>query len=73
MKNGEISVPFLADGAIQKKTLQNEKQGGDFDPKVIAELKDMGYPEEKVLEALSVCDGDKSSAATYLMDQSSLA
>ena len=68
IKNGELSVPFLADGAIQKKTLSNEKQGGNFDPKVIAELKDMGYSEEKVLEALSVCDGDKTSAANYLMN-----
>jgi hypothetical protein len=25
IKNGEISVPFLGDGEIKKKTLENEK------------------------------------------------
>jgi DNA damage-inducible protein 1 len=41
IKNGEISVPFLGDGQISKRNFSNEKQGKSFDPKVIAELKEM--------------------------------
>lgn len=50
IKNGEISVSFLGEGDIEKKTLSNEKQFGahpdnKFDTKTIQELKDMGFEE----------------------------
>ena len=32
----------------------------------------MGFPEDKVLEALTITDGDKTQAAQYLMDSSVL-
>ncbi len=60
IKNWELSVPFLSDGEIKKKTLENEKQfGAKFDEKVVEELLDMGFEKGPILEALSVSDGDK--------------
>ena len=54
IKNGEISVKFLGEGDIHKKTFENEKQLDDskFDPKVIKELQDMGFSKMQILEAL---------------------
>lgn len=47
IKNGEISVSFLSEGEIHKKTFENEKQiGAGNDPKVVAELKDLGFTEQ---------------------------
>ena len=31
---------------VTKKTLENEKQGGSYDPKVVKELTDMGFSTE---------------------------
>jgi hypothetical protein len=38
-----LSFHNLGDGQIHKKTLENEKQGGSFDPRVVKELTDMGF------------------------------
>ena len=40
LRNWEFSVPFLGDGEIKKKTLENEKQfaSGNVDEKVVSEL-----------------------------------
>jgi hypothetical protein len=60
VRNGEISVPFLADGAIKKKDPGME-HAKDFPAETIAEIKSItgAKTNEEVIEALSVCDGDK--------------
>ena len=75
MRNGEISVPFLSEGEIKKNDQEEEKEAfvdqqkksgikpNDADVK---ELMDMGFTRDKVIEALSVCDGNKEHAGTYL-------
>jgi len=70
IKNGEISVPFLADGEIKKKEMESESESevqGNFKDQDIKELMDMGFTKSQVKEALSVCDGNKQNAANYLM------
>lgn len=71
IKNGELSVPFLSEGQIKKETFENEKQFGAFNEKVVSELMDMGFPKAKVLEALTLTDGNKDQAATYLTENTS--
>ena len=39
----------------------------DEDTPIVKELIDMGFSKEKVLEALSICDGNKEHALNYLM------
>jgi len=72
IRNWELSVPFLGDGEIKKKTLENEKQfaagSGKFDDKVVKELEEMGFQTAQIKEALTVCDGDKGNALNYLSD-----
>ena len=66
---GEFSVPFLPDGKINRNAFQDElkKQASTSeDTPVVKELMDMGFTKEKVLEALSICDGNKEHAITYL-------
>jgi hypothetical protein len=36
----------------------------------VKELMEMGYSKASVEEALSICDGNKEHAATYLLSQS---
>ena len=60
----------MSDGEIKKTTLDNEKQFGAFDDKLVQELKDMGYTHDAVLEALTVSGGDKNAAAEYLATSS---
>ncbi len=70
IKNGEISVNFLADGEIKKKEIESESENdiqGSFKDQDIKELMDMGFSKSQVKEALSVCDGNKENAANYLM------
>ena len=76
MRNGEISVPFLSEGEIKKNNLEEEKNelleqqkraGFKVNEADVKELMDLGYKREKVIEALSICDGNKEHAATYLM------
>ena len=75
MRNGEISVPFLSEGEIKKNAMEEEKEAlvdqqkkAGFKPNDadVKELMDMGYSRDKVIEALSVCDGNKEHAGTYL-------
>jgi len=58
-------VPFLGDGQIKKKTLENEKQL-DVDEKLVKEIMDMGFAKEQVIEALGVTDNNKEHALNYL-------
>jgi len=69
MRNGEISVPFLSESEIKKSAFEEEKQADkqQFKEQDVKELIDMGFTREKVVEALSICDGNKEHAATYLM------
>ena len=70
MRNGEISVPFLSEGEIKKSALEevkHEHKQGQFKEQDVKELMDMGFTKEKVTEALSICEGNKEHAATYLM------
>ena len=75
LRNGEISIPFLSEAEIKKNQFEEEKesmmeqvkmQGGANEANV-KELMEMGFERAKVLEALSVCEGNKEHAATYLM------
>ena len=71
---GEFSVPFLAEGQIKKNAFQDElkKQASSSeDTPVVKELMDMGFSKEKVLEALSICDGNKEHAINYLTSAAS--
>lgn len=71
---GEFSVPFLADGQIKRNAFQDElkKQASSSeDTPVVKELMDMGFSKEKVLEALSICDGNKEHAINYLTSAAS--
>lgn len=43
LRSGEITVPFLSDGEIHKKTLANEKQNLNVDERVVLELQEMGF------------------------------
>jgi len=58
----------LSEGEIHKKTFENEKQFGAFKEADIKELTEMGFTKDQVLEALTVCQGDKDNAANYLMN-----
>ena len=75
MRNGEISVPFLSEGEIKKNDQEEEKEAfvdqqkkAGFKPNDadVKELMYMGFSRDKVIEALSVCDGNKEHAGTYL-------
>jgi Holliday junction resolvasome RuvABC DNA-binding subunit len=79
MRNGEISVPFLSEGEIKKNQLEEEKElmlerqkslGSKINENVVKELMELGFTRNQVMEALSICDGNKEHAATYLMNQS---
>ena len=35
----------------------------------VKELMELGFERSRVVEALSICDGNKEHAATYLMQQ----
>jgi Holliday junction resolvasome RuvABC DNA-binding subunit len=76
MRNGEISVPFLAEGDILKNNFEEEKEallekqksiGCKFNEDDVKSLMDLGYNRKQVEEALSICDGVKDHAATYLL------
>jgi Holliday junction resolvasome RuvABC DNA-binding subunit len=76
MRNGEISVPFLSEGEIKKNQFEEEKElllerqkslGSRLNEADVKELMDMGFNRQQVTEALSICDGNKEHAATYLM------
>lgn len=76
MRNGEISVPFLAEGDIHKNMFEEEKEamlekqksmGCKFNEEDVKSLMEMGFNRKQVEEALSICDGVKDHAATYLM------
>jgi len=76
MRNGVISVPFLSEGEIRKNAFEEEKdvimeeqKKAGFKPNEVdvKSLMDMGFTREKVLEALSICDGNKEHAGTYLL------
>ena len=78
MRNGEISVPFLSEAEIKKNQFEEEKQslidqqkqmGVKMNENDIKELVDLGFTRAQVVEALSICDGNKEHAATYLMQQ----
>jgi DNA damage-inducible protein 1 len=78
MRNGEISVPFLSEAEIKKNQFEEEKQhlidqqkqmGIKMNENDIKELTDLGYTRAQVIEALSICDGNKEHAATYLLQQ----
>ena len=69
---GEFSVPFLGDGSIKRNKFQDELElqkkvssSGEATP-VVKELMEMGFSKEKVLEALTICDGNKDHALNYL-------
>ena len=69
---GEFSVPFLGDGQIKRNAFQDElaltkkaSASGEEAP-VVKELEDMGFTKARVLEALSICDGNKEHALNYL-------
>ena len=70
VKNGEISVPFLADGAIKAKEPSSAGLPKDFDKAVIAEVKSITgvATDEEVIEALAICDGNKENAINYIMN-----
>ena len=44
--------------------------GCKVNPKDEEELMQLGFSKAQVEEALSICDGNKEHAATYLMNQS---
>ena len=76
MRNGEVSVPFLSEGEIKKNEMEEEKQsmidqqkamGAKHNETDVTELMEMGFKREQVLEALSICVGNKEHAANYLM------
>ena len=80
MRNGVISVPFLSEGEIRKNAFEEEKdvimeeqKKAGFKPNEVdvKSLMDMGFTREKVLEALSICDGNKEHAGTYLLQSGS--
>ena len=77
MRNGEISVPFLAEGEIKKNMFEEEKDallekqkslGSKLNEGDVKEPIEMGFDRRQVEEALSICDGVKDHAATYLMN-----
>lgn len=78
MRNGEISVPFLSEAEIKKNQFEEEKLslidqqkqlGSKSNEADVKELMELGYERGRVIEALSICDGNKEHAATYLMSQ----
>ena len=70
VKNGEISVDFLADGAIKAKEPSSAGLLKDFDKAIIAEVKSItgAATDEEVIEALAVCDGNKENAINFIMN-----
>jgi DNA damage-inducible protein 1 len=75
MRNGEISVPFLSEGEIRKNAFEEEKDaimeeqkkaGFKVNEADVKSLMDLGFTRDKVIEALSICDGNKDHASTYL-------
>ncbi len=75
MRNGEISVPFLSEGEIKKNSLEEEKNelkeqlkqaGFKHNETHVKELMELGFTRDQVIEALSICDGNKENAASYL-------
>ena len=70
IKNGEISVPFLADGEIKRGFGSGESDAvseSKFDEGIIKELMELGFSRDQVVQALKVSDGVKEHAANYLM------
>ena len=70
LKNGEISVPFLADGEIKRGFGSGESDVPieGVDEGMVKELMEIsGAPKPAVLEALKVCDNNKEAAMNYLM------
>ncbi len=76
LRNGEISVPFLSEGEIKKNQFEEEKQslldqqkqlGSKTNEADVKELMELGFERGRVVEALSICDGNKEHAATFLM------
>ena len=77
MRNGEISVPFLSEGEIKKNQFEEEKEallerqksmGSKLNENDVKELMELGgVSRDQAIEALSICDGNKEHAATYLL------
>ena len=79
IKNGQLSVPFLSEGQINRQTLENEtwmpsvnKPGASTTDPVKA-LTNMGFAEAKVIEALSASNGDKEKALDLLAEDGNAA
>ena len=70
VKNGQISVPFLSDGAIKAKEPSSAGLPKNFDPALIAEVKSItgAATDEEIIEALAICDGNKENAINYIMN-----
>ena len=75
-KNGEFSVPFLGEGEIKRNMFEEEKEmmmkrqashGSKVNETAVNELMEMGYSKDRVVEASSICDGNKEHAATHLL------
>lgn len=45
--------------------------GGKFNEEDLKSLEEMGFTRSQAEEALSICDGNKEHAATYLMGKTS--
>lgn len=70
-QRGSFYVEFLAEEEIKKHTLENEQQldTSKFDQRVVQELTDMGFDKASIIDALTVCEGDKTMALEYLENQ----